>query len=257
MYSSGVKPIFSKFSGELSKPMVHWPMGSAATPTVGGPLPELTGTGSPSFAARAGWLTLADTNYFESSDFVNETLQEVFDLQEGVLLVSFQVNIHASATGQDKILSLGQGGGPALWVGVSKATTWRPDVNINFDGETTGTPTLYAGASNEFAAGVDTNICMIIDNRPTAKGLSRFVNGVSVTGSTWAGKGALSYSNLSGRWRFGADAAGVAGSNFYGAFRRVTAVNFGTELPSNINGIVQSLHQSNSRPTRELLLAVQ
>jgi len=261
----GIRPINNLLqvavAAETSRPFLYWPMAVDEKPLYGGTasgmpdLPTLTGTGSPSYATRAGWLTLDDTSYYTSTDFANAQMARVFDLQEGILLVSFQATVASGATGQNKVLSLGAGGAPALWIGVSTATSYRPDVAINFDGDTAGTPPIYAGASNEFAAATDTNITLLIDNRPAVKGLSRFVNGTSVTGATWAGKGALSWANMTGRWRIGADAAGTAASTFNGAFRRLLCVNFGTTMPSNINGLIQSLHQSNCRPTRELYLA--
>lgn len=254
---TGLKPL-SSLVDSATVPMLYWNFAEDAVETInttGTALPALTAGGTPTYANGA--LVLDDSSYYTYDTYDNAGLRAVFDLQEGVILMWARVNIDASATtGQCHMLSVHAGAGPQLRFNINVNTSNRPDIWMAFDGDTSGTQ--YAGASNEFADATDTNICLLVDNRVGVKALSRYVDGVSKTGSTWATKGAMTYdSGLTKAVRIGADSAGTAGNTYFGTLRRMGAVNFGTNLPSNITDIVQSLHQSNGIPTRELLEALQ
>lgn len=255
--ASGVKPISSLVaSASADKPMLYWSFAASGVDTInttGYELPALNNVGSPSFSG--GGLVLNNTAALEYATADNDALRAVFDLQEGIWLFWANVTMDGSASGQDHLLSVHSGAGPQVRFNTNKATTHRPDVFLAWDGDTAATQ--YAGASNEFAAAAATNVCLIVDNTAGGKQLYRYVNGVSVTSASFAGKGSLSYDlGVTQRVRIGADAAGTPGNFFYGTLRRMGCAKL-PAMPSNITAIVQSLHQHNCVPTRELLLALQ
>lgn len=254
---TGLKPLSSLIES-ATVPMLYWNFATGAVETInttGTALPALTAFGTPTYANGA--LVLDNASYYTYDTHDNAGLRAALDLQEGVILMWARVNINAlETTGQCHMLSVHAGAGPQIRFNINVNTSNRPDIWLAHDGDTSATQ--YAGASNEFADATDTNICLLVDNRVGVKGLSRWVDGVAKTGSTWAGKGALSYDlGPTQRVRIGSDAAFTPGNTFYGTLRRMGVINFGTSLPANINEIVQSLHQSNCIPTRELLEALQ
>lgn len=257
--ASGVNPISALVaSASVDKPMLYWSFaasGVATINTTGHELPALNNVGSPSFSG--GGLVLNDTAALEYATYDNEALRAVFDLQEGVWLFWANVNLDATgATAQDHLLSVHSTGGIGGQVGFNcfRSTSWRPDVFLGFDGES---PAQYAGGSNEFASSTTTNIALLVDNTVGGKQLYRYVDGVSKIGSSWAGKGAISYdSATTKRVRIGANSVGTATNFTKGTLRRMGCAKL-PAVPSNIAAIVQSLHQHNCAPTRELLLALQ
>lgn len=258
--ASGVKPISALVaSARPDKPMLYWSFaasGVATINTTGHALPALNNVGSPSFSG--GGLVLNDSAGLEYATADNNALRAVFDLQEGVWLFWANASLAGSgANPQDTLLSVHSGVGNGGQVGFNcfRSTSWRPDVFLGFDDM--AAPEQYAGGSNEFAATTPTNICMLVDNTPGGKQLYRYVDGVSKIGSSWAGKGTLSYDTAATlRVRIGCNSAGTAQNFVNGTVRRMGCARL-PAVPSNIAAIVQSLHQHNCAPTRELLLALQ
>lgn len=232
-----------------SKPWAFWTGHDSASVTATArtnkTLGTITATGSEDFATKVNWCTLNDSTYYTFASYSTTDLMTLFTLGEGVMLWWASVNMNSSATGQNHLLAIGAGAGEHMRFSISKATSWRPDVWIAFAGDSSATQ--YAGGSNEFASSTDTNVALVVDNRPGYKGLFRYVNGVNVDGVTWASKGTCNPANApTKRIRIGADAAGSPGSTFYGAWRRMGLVNYGASMPDRINDIVQELHANNS-----------
>lgn len=244
-----LRPV-SGLLGAAVKPYVYWDFGTGvATPTRSNrTLPGVTATNTPAFTSgtggRDGWVTLDDTEYYTFDAYDTQAVRDVFNLGEGVMLFWARVNVVAASTGQQHLLSIGAGAGPHIRFNVAKSTSFRPDVWLAFDGDTSATQ--YAGGSNEFAGDTDTNVAILIDNRPGVKTLYRYVNGANVNGTTWSGKGALTIANApTQRIRMFADALNTPGSTYQGAVQRMGLVNFGADMPTRINSIIQGLHDLN------------
>lgn len=241
----------ANYLGRATKPYAFWNAASAASIT--SPLSNkthgtITVTGAEDFATKAQWSTLADSTYYTYSDFSTTDLAALFQLGEGVMLWWASVNMDATATGQNHMLAIGAGAGPQIRFNISKATSWRPDVWLAFDGETSATQ--YGGATNEFANATDTNVALLLDNRSGVKQLYRYVNGANVAGVAFNANSGLTLSNaVTKRIRIGADALNTPGSTFFGAFRRMGLVNYGTTMPTRINDIIAELHAMNSALT--------
>lgn len=239
-----------------TKPFAHWSFATSSDETyntTGTAFSAKTATGTADFSTAPGRLTLDNSSYYTFNDPTNAGLRELLNLAEGTILVAATVNMNASETLQATVLNVHVGAGPSWRLAVSKATTFRHDCSIAFDGDTS--VTQYAGAANEFAAGTDVNLVWLLDNRVGAKQLYRWNNGTALGGASWAGKGACSYdSGQTQRVRIGADGAGTPTSVFWGSVRRLSVVNYGTDgPPARINDIVAELHANDSRPGRLLL----
>jgi len=256
---------FSELIATATKPYAYWSFATSASETISTPSTSIgskTSSGTPDFATTAGRITLDNSTYytFDDSTTANTGLAALLNLGAGAILVAATVNINASETGQSCILSVHTGAGPNWRLGVTKNTTWRHDINLAMDAETS--VTQYAGSSNEFASGTDVNLVWLIDNRSGVWTLYRWNNGTSLTGATWSGnanRGPCTFASaVTKRVRIGSDSAGTPGSLFWGSLRRLHVVNYGTGgPPSRINDIVASLHANNNRPTRLLLESIQ
>lgn len=237
-------------------PFAYWSFAtdkSEIINTTGTTFPNKTASGTADFSTTPGRLTLDNSSYYTFDSADNAGLRSLLNLAEGTIMVFATVNINPSETGQSTVLSVHTGAGPNWRLAVTKGTTWRHDVSIAFDSDTS--VTQYAGSSNDFAASTDVNLVWLLDNRVGAKQLYRWNNGTALAGASWAGKGACSYdSGPTQRVRMGADSAGTPVSLFWGSIRRLGVVNYGTDgPPARINDIVAELHRRNNVPGRLLL----
>lgn len=241
--------------GDATVPYAYWNFQNATSAATAlytnKTLGALTAFGTPSYASRAGWVTLDDASGYTFDNYSTADLTALFELGQGIMLFAASVNMNALATTQNHLLSIGAGAGPQLRFSLATNTTWRPDVWIAFDGQTSATQ--YAGGTNEVAAATDTNIVLLIDNRVGVKTLYRYVNGTNLNGSSWSGTnpaGSVTMSQVvTKRIRLFADANNSPGSTFYGACRRMWLVNYGTTMPTRINDIVQELNQYSGIPS--------
>ena len=235
---------------------------SGAATKAQGAVSALTSTGA-DHATRAGWLTLdGSSQYYTAPTYLEAALQAAFNLGENVLMLFAQVNLLTGVdTAQDYLLNVGQGTHSQYSWTVSRSSTASSGqicthyANVAFDGDSSAVG--YSGGANSFNVNTDSNLMLLMDNRPTGKVIYQYANGIQFASASLSGKGACTYANApTARLRVGGTAAGSP-SNFYlGAVRRLGAFNFGSTMPSNINQIIQSLHTSNCVPTRELLRAM-
>ncbi len=258
---------FSPISGlfaTANKPFAWWNFAADGAPTRKlGSVSTLTGTATPDHNTRAGWWTNDGSEYYTAPTYLEAALEDVFDLGENMLLLWAQVNLLTGVdTAQDYLLHVGVGAQNNWSWAVSRISTASSGqicthfVNVAFNGDSSATG--YSGGANSFSVNTDSNILLLLDNRVGEKRVYQYANGMQFGSASFAGKGACNYAGAStGRLRVGATAAGSP-SNFYlGAVRRFGAVNFGQSMPSNINQIIHSLHQSNCVPTLPLLRALQ
>jgi hypothetical protein len=258
-----IKPVAALFA-TASKPFAWWNFAANGAPTKAlGSISTFTGTSTPDHSTRAGWWTNDGSEYYTAPTYLEPALQAVFDLGENVVMAWAQVNLATGAdTAQDYLIQVGTGAqNNWSWV-VSRSSTAASGqicthfVNVAFSGD--AAPAAFSGGSNAYSVNTDSNILVIMDNRPGEKRLYQYADGIQFGTASFAGKGACNYASATtGRFRFGATAAGSATNILLGAMRRFGAVNFGQTMPGTMNQIVHSLHQSNGIPTLPLLRAIQ
>lgn len=257
------KPVSALFT-TASKPFAWWNLAADAAPTRSlGSISALTGTSTPDHSTRPGWWTNDGAEYYTAPTYLESTLEDVLDLGENVLLLWAQVNLATGAdTAQDYLIHVGTGAQNNWAWTVSRSSTASSGqicthfVNVAFSGDASAA--AYSGGANAFSVNTDSNILLLLDNRAGEKRVYQYANGIQFGTASFAGKGACNYAAAStGRLRIGATAAGSPTNIYLGALRRLGAVNFGQAMPSNINQIIHSLHQSNGVPTLPLLRAMQ
>ncbi len=252
MYATATKP-FAWFNFAAS---------GAATKAQGS-ISALTGTGTPDHSTRAGWWTNDASEYYTAPTYLESALQNVFDLGENLILLWAQVNLLTGVdTARDILLEVGTGAQNNWQWAVARSSTASSGQicthfgSVAFSGDSS--QTTFSGGSNAFSVNTDANILALFDNRANEKRLYQYANGIQFGTASFAGKGACNYAAAStGRLRFGGSAAASPSNIYLGAMRRFGAVNFGQSMPSNINQIIHSLHQSNCIPTLPLLRALQ
>lgn len=248
----------------LAKPFAWFNLASDGAATKArGSISALAGTNAPDHATRAGWWTNDGTEYYTAPSYIESALQAAFDLGENVIMLFAQVNLATGVdTAQDYLLQVGVGAQNNWSWTVSRSSTASSGqicthfVNVAFNGDSSATG--FSGGANSFSVNTDTNILVLLDNRSVGKTLYQYADGVQFGTASFSGKGACNYLSASTqRLRLGATAAGSPTNVYLGAMRRLGVANFGAAMPSNINQIIHSLHQSNCVPTRELLRALQ
>lgn len=247
-----------------SKPFAWWNFATDGAPTRAlGSISTLTGASTPDHGTRAGWWTNDGAEHYTAPTYLEPALEDAFDLGENVVLAWAQVNLATGAdTAQDYLLHVGTGAQNNWSWTVSRSSTGSSGqicthfVNVAFSGDASAA--AYSGGANAFSVNTDSNILVILDNRPGEKRVYQYANGIQFGTASFAGKGACNYAGAStGRLRIGATAAGSPTNIYLGALRRLGVVNFGQTMPRTMNQIVHSLNQSNGVPTLPLLRAVQ
>jgi hypothetical protein len=247
-----------------SKPFAwfNFAASGAATKALGS-VSALTSTGA-DHATRAGWLTLnGSSQYYTAPTYLEAALQAAFDLGQNALLLTAQVNVLTGAdTAQDYLLHVGTGvSSNYSWVVQRSSTASSGQIcthylNAAFDSDSAASG--YSGGANAFTVNADTNLALLIDNRSEVKRVYQYANGVQFGTAVFPNKGACTYASApTKRLRIGGTAAGSPTNLYLGALRRFGAWNFGTSMPSNINQVIHSMHQSNCIPTLALLRSLQ
>ena len=254
----------TKLFASAAKPFAWFNFAADGAATkAGGTITALTGTSSPDHATRAGWWTNDGAEYYTAGTYLEAALQAAFDLGQNALLLTAQVNVLTGVdTARDILLEVGTGAQNNWQWSVSRSSTASSGqicthvAAIAHSGDSS--QTTYSGGANAFTINADTNLALLIDNRAAEKRIYQYANGVQFGTAVFPSKGACNYASAStGRLRIGASAAGSPTNIYLGALRRLGAWNFGTSLPTSINQIIHSMHQSNCIPTLPLLRAMQ
>lgn len=258
----GVKPVSSLVSS-MTAPFAYWDFISGSVPAIKSvdSITTFTAGGAPDYATRPGWVTLDGADYFTADTYLDPGLEDLFDIGEGAVLAWYQINVTQGVdTATDRIIEVGTGASSSWALYFARSSTAASGTictaypSIAFDGD--GAAAGYGASANQFAVATDIVIAHLIDNRTAAKTVYNYANGVQFSTASLAGKGACTFASApTKRMRFFASAAGSPANIALAAVRRFGIINYGQNLPTNINDVITSLTNSNAVPTRELLLS--
>lgn len=258
----GVKPVAS-LAASMVKPFAYWDFIAGAAPSLKSvpSITAFTAGGAPDYATRPGWVTLDGNDYFTADTYLDTGLENIFDIAEGAVLVWYQINVTQGVdTATDRILEVGTGVSSNWAVYFARSSTAASGTictaypSIAFDAGSASAG--YGVAANQFAVATDIVIAHLIDNRAAVKTVYNYAAGVQFSTGSLAGKGACTFASApTKRMRFFASAAGSPANIALAAVRRLGVINYGADLPTNINDVITSLVNSNAAPTRELLLS--
>lgn len=256
----GVKPVAS-LAAAMVKPFAYWDFIAGSVPSLKSvpSITPFTAGGAPDYATRPGWVTLDGNDYFTADTYLDAGLEDVLDIAEGAVLVWYQINVTQGIdTATDRILEVGTGVSSNWAIYFSRSGTGASGTictaypSIAFDGDSASAG--YGASANQFAVATDIVIAHLIDNRAAVKTVYNYAAGAQFSTASLAGKGACTFASApTKRMRFFASAGGSPANIALAAVRRLGVINYGADLPTNINDIITSLVNSNAAPTRELL----
>lgn len=254
--------VFDAING-IRYPFVYYPLHEDLSPSkTNKTLPSLTESGSIDFATDPSWLTLdGSTSCATFSAYGGTGLQEVCELGDGCLMVWGQIKVPAGPDTQaDRLIDIGAGGKGVWGVYFQRSSTALSGTictiypSIGFDED--AAIVAYSPGGNKFAIDAPTVFTILIDNRPNIKMAWTYIDGAQVGIKTLAGKGSCTFgATLTKTARLFASSLGTPSNYSLCSVRRLGIMNFGQDVPRNINAIVQGLARTKGVPCYEMLEA--